>query len=159
MCQLAYFGPTLHLSRCRPTLCLAAPFSDNAVLQRAPAHAAITGSVPEGWGGAGRCFSQLQALCVGVRRSSVGNCWVCEGSHRRQLEGAGCQSSDLESFCEGAAPTARMTVTVALVDEEGAGRGANVSAEVRLGLGRIVALYYRASNSYQIHEHVRCLYF
>jgi hypothetical protein len=27
------------------------------------------------------------------------------------------------------------------------------------GLGRIVALDHRASTSYQIHEHIRCLYF
>ena len=31
-------------------ICLAAPFSSNAVLQRAPAKAAITGSVPKGYG-------------------------------------------------------------------------------------------------------------
>jgi len=31
-------------------LCIAAPFSSNAVLQREPASAAITGSVPQGWG-------------------------------------------------------------------------------------------------------------
>jgi hypothetical protein len=35
------------------TLCLAAPFSDNAVLQREPAMAAITGSVPDGYGDGG----------------------------------------------------------------------------------------------------------
>ena len=32
------------------TICIAAPFGSNAVLQRAPAHAAITGSVPAGYG-------------------------------------------------------------------------------------------------------------
>jgi hypothetical protein len=29
---------------------------------------------------------------------------------------------------------------------------------VALGLGRIVALHRRSSTSYQIHEHIRCLY-
>ena len=29
----------------------------------------------------------------------------------------------------------------------------------RLGLGRIVALYYRSSASHRIHEHIRCLSF
>ena len=29
---------------------------------------------------------------------------------------------------------------------------------VILGLGRIVALCHRSSNSYQISEHIRCLY-
>jgi hypothetical protein len=29
---------------------------------------------------------------------------------------------------------------------------------VGLGLGRIVALHHRSSTSYQIHEHIRCLY-
>ena len=28
-----------------------------------------------------------------------------------------------------------------------------------IGLGRIVALYYRSSTSYQIHQHIRCLCF
>ena len=27
-----------------------------------------------------------------------------------------------------------------------------------VGLGRIVALYYHSLTSYQIHEHIRCLY-
>jgi hypothetical protein len=30
---------------------------------------------------------------------------------------------------------------------------------VAIGLGRIVALYYRSSTSYQIRQHIRCLYF
>jgi hypothetical protein len=28
-----------------------------------------------------------------------------------------------------------------------------------VGVGRIVAMYYRLSTSYQIHTHIRCLYF
>jgi hypothetical protein len=51
---MAYPGPYPPGGSCningRPTLCLAAPFSDNAVLQREPSQAAITGSVPVGWG-------------------------------------------------------------------------------------------------------------
>ena len=35
-------------------ICLAAPFSSNVVLQRAPAAAAITGSVPAGYGKSGQ---------------------------------------------------------------------------------------------------------
>jgi hypothetical protein len=31
--------------------------------------------------------------------------------------------------------------------------------EVELGLGRIVTLYHRLSNSHRIREHIRCLYF
>ena len=30
---------------------------------------------------------------------------------------------------------------------------------LQVGLGRIVALYYRSSTSYQIHQHIRCLCF
>jgi hypothetical protein len=52
----------------------------------------------------GHCFSQLQALCNGARRSSMGNCWVCEGNHQQQLESAGCGNDDLASFCEQHAP-------------------------------------------------------
>ena len=29
---------------------------------------------------------------------------------------------------------------------------------VKVGLGRIVALHYRSSTSYQIHDNIRCLY-
>jgi hypothetical protein len=36
----------------QPVLCIGAPISSNAVLQREPAKAAITGSVPPGWGAA-----------------------------------------------------------------------------------------------------------
>ena len=78
---VAYPGPYPPGGSCNingpQTLCLAAPFSDNAVLQREPAQSAITGSVPAGWG------------------------------------------------------TPPMAVTVSLVDEEGSGRGANVSTEIR----------------------------
>ena len=31
--------------------------------------------------------------------------------------------------------------------------------EAGLGLGRTVALHYRSSALYHIHEHIRCLYF
>jgi hypothetical protein len=34
-----------------------------------------------------------------------------------------------------------------------------ISAAPHLGLDRIVALYHRSSASYQIHYHIRCLYF
>lgn len=77
----AYPGPYPPGGSCNvngpQTICLAAPFGSNAVLQRAPASAAITGSVPLGYGA-----------------SSMG-------------------------------------VTVALVDEDGAGFGATVSTQVR----------------------------
>jgi hypothetical protein len=33
------------------------------------------------------------------------------------------------------------------------------NGEVDLGLGHIVALYYRSSALYRIHEHIRCIYF
>ena len=33
------------------------------------------------------------------------------------------------------------------------------NGEVDLGLGRIVALHYRSSALYRIHEHIRCIYF
>ena len=54
---LAYPGPYPPGGSCNVNggstteLCIAAPFSSNAVLQRAPAQAAITGSVPFGYGG------------------------------------------------------------------------------------------------------------
>eukprot|EP01051_Picozoa_sp_SAG22_P026587 SAG22_NODE_8464_length_654_cov_0.655856_1_plen_129_part_10 len=43
-------------------LCIAAPFSSNAVLQRAPAQAAITGSVPEGYGAPGAMRVSVRLL-------------------------------------------------------------------------------------------------
>ena len=54
----AYPGPYPPGGSCNvngPTqICLAAPFSSNVVLQRAPAAAAITGSVPVGYGASGQ---------------------------------------------------------------------------------------------------------
>jgi hypothetical protein len=38
-------------------------------------------------------------------------------------------------------------------------RPVSLRAAVALGLSRIVALYYRAPASYQIHEHIRRRYF
>ena len=50
----AYPGPYPPGGSCntlgQPVLCIGAPTSSNAVLQREPASAAITGSVPKGWG-------------------------------------------------------------------------------------------------------------
>ena len=45
------------------------------------------------------CAAELAALCDGARRSNMGSCWVCEGSHQQQLENTGCTSADLSTFC------------------------------------------------------------
>lgn len=52
-------------------LCIAAPFSSNAVLQRAPAQAAITGSVPVGYGVPGAMHVSVRLLDEDTQRDNV----------------------------------------------------------------------------------------
>ena len=48
------------------------------------------------------CADALAANCLGARRVSLGNCFVCSGSPRvaRKLEAADCQQDDIQKFCE-----------------------------------------------------------
>ena len=50
------------------------------------------------------CRQKLQQSCDPARRSSTGNCLVCTGTHSHPLQEAGCQESDLDQFCNNAAP-------------------------------------------------------
>jgi hypothetical protein len=50
-------------------------------------------------------------------------------------------------------------LTVVLDMDECLIHSTGFSDEVAVGIGRILALYYHSSTLYQIHEHIRCLYF
>jgi hypothetical protein len=59
----------------------------------------------------------------------------------------------MKGSVKGAVKTTRGATTVASLGQVKLPGGGQV------GLGRIVALYYRASALYQNHEHIRCLFF
>ena len=66
---------------------------------------------------------------------------LCEAAANGRLEAA-------RLLLEGGADPGRM-----------AGNGGTpLMAAVEIGLGRIVALYYRSSTLYHIHQHIRCLF-
>jgi len=45
------------------------------------------------------CYLQLKKSCAGAKRSSVGNCFVCAGTHQKQMDAAGCTSGMFDWYC------------------------------------------------------------
>jgi hypothetical protein len=45
------------------------------------------------------CSTVLEGLCGNARSSSVGDCFICCGSHQQALHAAGCDPQDFASFC------------------------------------------------------------
>jgi hypothetical protein len=80
----------------------------------------------------------------------------CGGGRDRAQDNSGSLDRDevremLVKLCQ--PPTEEeLDIIMGQVDVDGNG-------EVDLGLGRIVALYYRSSALYRIHEHIRCIPF
>ena len=73
-----------------------------------------------------------------------------QGSQKRRFL---ARAVAMKGSVKGAVKTTRGATTVASLGQVKLPGGGQV------GLGRIVALYYRASALYQIHEHIRCLFF
>ena len=46
------------------------------------------------------CARDINLLCLGAKRSSIGNCLVCCSSHSHELQRSGCLDDNYEQFCE-----------------------------------------------------------
>lgn len=49
--------------------------------------------------GNGQCAPRLDELCASARAASVGNCFVCAGTHQSQIKKAKCTEADIDNFC------------------------------------------------------------
>jgi hypothetical protein len=46
-----------------------------------------------------QCTAALSALCSDAKRASLGNCYVCAGSHALEMKTAGCTDASIDAYC------------------------------------------------------------